>query len=299
MSEPAQSRPATARPTTRLKALIAAPEILVMPGAFDPISAKLIEEAGFAAIQCSGAGLSFAHLGLPDYSMMSMGEMVERTGRIARAVSVPVMADGDTGFGNAVNVHYAVREFERAGAAGVNLEDQVIPKRCGHLDGKELVSVSEMVAKVRAARDAADDPDFVINARTDALAIGGVTAAVERANAYLAAGATMAFVDGLETIEQARALVAGIRGPVAVNVAEGGRSRDLNVALLQQAGVARVSFPGTALFAAIHGMRNVLRELKQTGDPKTYASRIAGFQDTMNLMGMRDIRTLEARYLAE
>ena len=289
---------AALHPASRLKALILAPEILVMPGAFDPISAKLIEEAGFAAIQCSGAGLSFAHLGLPDYSLMSMGEMVERTRRIAQAVTIPVMADGDTGFGNAVNVHYAVREFERAGAAGVNLEDQVIPKRCGHLDGKELVAIGEMEAKVRAARDAADDPDFVINARTDALAVEGLPAAVGRANAYLAAGATMAFIDGLETVEQARALVAGIRGPVAVNVAEGGRSRDLTVAQLQAAGVARVSFPGTALFAAIRAMRTVLRELKASGDPGTYADRIASFGEAMELMGMREVRALEARYLA-
>lgn len=282
----------------RLRELIAAPEILVAPGAYDAITARVLARAGFGAIYMTGAGTVNAHLGLPDIALGTLDEFVENAARIVEVVDVPVFCDADTGFGNAVNVHYAVREFERAGAAGVNLEDQVIPKRCGHLEGKELVEVAEMVAKVRAARESARDPDFVVNARTDALAVEGLPAAVARANAYLAAGATMAFIDGLETIAQARALVAGIRGPVAVNIAEGGRSRDLDVAQLQDAGIARVSFPGTALFAAVHAMRSVLRQLKETGDPRTYADRIAGFRETMDLMGMAEIRALEARYLA-
>ena len=169
----------------RLKQLILAPELLVMPGAFDPMSARIIQEAGFPAIQCSGYGISVSRLGLPDYGFLGMPDMVAATQGIVDAVDLPVMADGDTGFGNAVNAWYAVKAFERIGCAGVNIEDQVMPKRCGHMEGKSIVPIDEAVAKIRACADARVDPDFVINARTDALAIGGIDEVIRRGNAYM------------------------------------------------------------------------------------------------------------------
>jgi methylisocitrate lyase len=254
------------RKTTRLKALILAPELLIMPGAYDPLSARIVQEAGFAAPQCSGFGISVSTLGLPDYSFLSMGDMVAASQRIVEAVDIPVMADGDTGFGNAVNAWYAVKAFERAGCAGVNIEDQVVPKRCGHLDGKAIIPLDEAVAKIRACADARSDPDFVINARTDALAVGGIEEVIRRGNAYMAAGATMIFIDGMSDKGLAAQAVQGIRGPVAINVVEGGRSPErFTFAEMQAMGIARVSLPGTAMLSAIQGMRDALAAVKANG----------------------------------
>lgn len=285
------------RKTTLLKSLIARPEILVMPGAYDPISARLIELAGFEAVQATGLGITAASLGLPDFSVMGMSDMAERTARLVRSTRLPVMADGDNGFGNAVNTVLTVREFEAAGAAGINLEDQRMPKRCGHLAGKQIVSCAEMVQKVRAAAEARQDPDFVINARTDSLAIAGVEAAVRRGNAYLEAGASMVFVDGTDSAETVARLVAEIRGPVAVNMVEGGKTPpDLTVAKLQELGVARVSLPVTALLAAVGGMQRALASLRAHGQPARYQDELAGFEAFHSLVGMDEVRSLERRY---
>ena len=175
--------------TTLLKKLINDPEILVMPGAYDVLSARLIEAAGFKAVQCSGFGFAASLLGLPDIGILSSTQMLEITRSICHAVDIPVMADGDNGFGNAVNTYYTVREFEAAGAAGINLEDQISPKRCGHITGKQCISAEEMVLKIKAAREAARDPDFVINARTDAYMVYGEEEAIRRGNMYAKAGA--------------------------------------------------------------------------------------------------------------
>ncbi|MEV7356946.1 oxaloacetate decarboxylase [Kitasatospora sp. NPDC091276] len=282
----------------KLKELILSRELLVMPGAFDPVSAKLAEQAGFTALQCTGAGICGVHLGRPDYSMVSMDDMAACTARIVDAVSVPVMGDGDTGFGNAVNTHYTVRAFERAGAAGVNLEDQVVPKRCGHLDGKRLVDLDEATAKIRAAADARHDPDFVVNARTDALALEGMAGVIRRGNAYLAAGATMVFVEGVTSREEIRAAVRGIRGPVAVNVIEGGKSpQRLTFTELQELGVARVSLPAVLLLAAMGGMRTALRRIREDDGTADLGDLLVPFREAHDLMGMREVEELEERYL--
>lgn len=285
-------------PTGRLKALILSPRLLLMPGAWDPLSARLVQEAGFEAIQCSGYGISVTHLGLPDYSFLSMAEMVERTAKIVQAVDIPVMADGDTGFGNAVNAWHAVRAFERAGAAGVNIEDQVSPKRCGHLDGKQLIPLDEAVTKIRACADARIDKDFVINARTDALAVGGIDEVVRRGNAYLGAGATMVFVDGLDSKDAAREAVRRIAGPVAINLVEGGKSpTDWDFAEIEAIGIARVSLPATTLLGAIQGMRNSLAAMKQSGSIRGYEPLVANFRECQQLFGMNDVLALEQTYL--
>lgn len=283
--------------TTRLRRLIEQKELLVMPGAYDPLSAKLVERAGFEAVQCTGLGISGTLLGKPDYSMLAMSDMALATQRIAESVDLPVMADGDTGFGNAVNVHYAVQAFERAGAAGVNLEDQVMPKRCGHLDGKALISIEEGVTKIRAAAEARLDPDFVINARTDALATDGIDEVIRRGNAYLEAGATMIFVEGADSLSVISAAVQGIRGPVAVNIVHGGRSSGFDLADLQAVGVARVSLPGIMLQSAMLAMDAVLRDVRKSGSALGISERLYPFRDLHALLGTDEVNALEQRYL--
>ncbi len=287
------------RKTTRLKQLIAAPELLVMPGAFDALSARLIEEAGFAAIQCTGFGISVSRLGLPDYSFLSLSDMLAATQCIVDAVDLPVMADGDTGFGNAVNAWYAVRAFERIGCAGINIEDQVSPKRCGHLDGKSIIPIDEAVAKVRACAEARTDSDFVINARTDALAVAGIDEVIRRGNAYLQAGATMIFIDGMSDKAAATQAVAGIRGPVAINVVEGGKSPGrFTFDEMQAMGIARVSLPGTLMLAAIQGMRDALAAVRTNGYAGGPGAPLAAFKDLQKLAGFEHVFALERQYLA-
>jgi methylisocitrate lyase len=287
------------RKTTRLKELIFAPELLVMPGAFDPLSARLVQEAGFPAIQCSGFAMSATYLGLPDYSFLSFSDMLDVTRRIVDAVELPVMADGDTGFGNAVNAWYTVRAFERIGAAGINIEDQVMPKRCGHLDGKTIVPLDEAVAKIRACAEARTDPDFVINARTDALAVAGIDEVIRRCNAYLDAGATMVFIDGMTSRALTEQAVRAIRGPVAINLVEGGRSpADFDFAAMQAIGVARVSLPLTTILGAIHGMRQALAAVRTHGGIAGNAGLVAPFADLKHLVGFDEVFALEQRHLA-
>ncbi len=285
--------------TTLLRQLIHAPELLVMPGAYDALSARIVEEAGFPAVQCSGFGISVSHLGLPDYSFLALSDMAAATQRIVDAVSIPVMADGDTGFGNAVNAWYTVKAFERIGCAGINIEDQVMPKRCGHLEGKALIPLDEAVAKIRACAEARKDPDFVINARTDALAVGGIAEVIRRGNAYLAAGATMVFIDGMSSKALAREAVQGIRGPVAINVVEGGRSQmDFGFDEMEAMGIARVSLPGTLMLSAIQGMRDALAAVKANGRAGGPGARLADFREQLALVGFDEVFALEKRFLA-
>lgn len=290
---------AATRMTTRLRALIEDRALLVMPGAYDAISAKLAERAGFKAIQASGANIVACHYGAPDYSLVSAREMAEQTGRIAHAVDVPVMGDGDTGFGNAVNTYLTVQAFEEAGAAGINIEDQVFPKRCGHLEGKTLIDLDEAVAKVSAAADARRDPDFVINARTDALGVHGIGEAIRRGNAFLKAGATMVFVEGAHSIEAIEQAVKGIDGPVAVNMVEGGKTPPgLTFAKLEAIGVARVSLPSTAMQAAIRGVERAFAAVIENDGIEGYDALLAGFGVSQRLLGRDEIFEMEKRYMA-
>lgn len=282
----------------RLRQCIEGPELLVMPGAFDPMSARIIEKTGYDAVQCSGLGISGTLLGKPDYSMLAMSDMALATQRIAEAVDIPVMADGDTGFGNAVNVFFTIRAFEAAGAAGINLEDQVMPKRCGHLDGKEVIPVEEAVAKIKAAADARVDPDFVINARTDALGVEGIEAVIRRGNAYLEAGATMIFVEGIASKQAIAQVTREIRGPVGVNIVHGGKSGDFDLADLQEIGVARVSLPGVLIQSAYAAMEDCLLTIRDSGKTGTVADRMYPFHKLHDLMGTPEVNALEEKYLA-
>jgi len=285
--------------TTRLRELVESPDLLVMPGAYDVITARLCVNAGFDAVQVSGANLAACHFGVPDYNLISMSEMVEHTGRIAGAVEVPVMGDADTGFGNAVNAHYTIRAFEDAGVAGVNIEDQIMPKRCGHLDGKKLAPFDEAVARVAAAAAARRDGDFVINARTDALSVDGIDEVIRRGNAFLAAGATMIFVEGVDSFEVIAAAVKGIDGPVGINLVEGGQSPQVaQFSDLEALGVARVSLPSTLMQASIKAVVDVLGRVISDGGVGGYGDALAGFGVSQRLVGLAEIRELEAKYLS-
>ena len=281
--------------TTKLLSLIRAPKLLVMPAAYDAVSAKLIEEAGYDAVQCSGLGIALSRWGLPDVSVVSMGEMAECTRVIARSVALPVMADGDTGYGNVVNTWYTVREFEAAGAAGINLEDQILPKRCGRLAGKELVSCAEMVEKIHAAVDAKGDPDFVINARSDALSLFGIEEVINRGNAYIEAGASMFFVEGLRSREEIQAVVRNVQGPIAMNLMEdetGSGLQGITIAELESLGIARVSLSVTTLLAAMRGIQRALETVKQLDTTRFDPALHASFQHAHQLAGMNHVETL-------
>ncbi|HHV57951.1 MAG TPA: isocitrate lyase/PEP mutase family protein [Firmicutes bacterium] len=286
------------RKTTLLKKLINDPEILVMPGAYDVLSARLIEAAGFRAVQCSGFGFAASFLGLPDIGILSSSQMLELTRNICHAVDIPVMADGDNGFGNPVNTHYTVREFEAAGAAGINLEDQVSPKRCGHITGKQIIPAEEMVLKIQAAREAAGDPDFVINARTDAYGVAGIEEAIRRGNLYAKAGADLIFVEAPLSVEGIKRVIREIDAPVSINLLQGGRTPLVTIQELEEWGAARVSIPVTTVMAAAYGVKQALEYIKAHGTIRDLEG-VLSFAEFTDLVGLDKIRELEARYLTE
>jgi len=285
--------------TTLLKKLLFDKEILVMPGAFDCLSAKLIEKAGFKALQCSGYGIAASRIGLPDVGILSVDEMLASTRNICHSVNIPVMADGDTGFGNVVNVFDTVRRFEEAGAAGINLEDQVFPKRCGHMNGKQVIPCDEMVEKIKAARYAAQDPDFVINARTDAIAVYGVEEAIKRGNAYVEAGATMIFVEAPGEEAAIKKVIKEIHAPVSINMAEGGKTPMVPFKKLEEWGAARVSVPITPLFAAYKGIETALNILKEEGIGVSvqHSEKLCGFKEFTDTIGLPEIEKLRKMFL--
>ncbi len=283
--------------TTKLKELINSSEILVMPGVFDCLSAKIAEKLGFKALQCTGFGYAASLLGKPDIGLVTMTEMVNHTKNIADAVNIPVMADGDTGFGNAINTIRTVKEFESAGAAGINLEDQVFPKRCGHMDGKQIICMEEAVLKIQAAVSAKKHPDFVINARTDAIAVYGMEEAIKRGNAYAKAGADLIFVEAPLKEADIERVIKAIEAPVSINMADGGKSPMLTVEKLQKWGAARVSFPVTALFGAYRGIYNALKVLMTKGTTKHDPDLITSFGEFIELMGISKFTELENKFL--
>ena len=289
-----------------LRTLIAAPDIAVLPGAYDGFSARLIERAGFGAAFITGSGVSESRLGVPDVGLAGMGEALGAARDIARCVDIPVLADADTGYGNAVNVHFTVQAFEQAGVAGIMIEDQTWPKRCGHLAGKELIPAAEMVGKVAAAVYARMDEDFVVMARTDAAAPLGIEAAIERANLYAEAGADLLFADALITEEDIAAFAQETSGPVAVNMGFAIRSRKttplLSAARLQELGVAVMIAPRMLTAAAVRGMDLALEALRQsmgTGEAVDRPDLVVSFEELHDLMGFDAIQALEQRFLAD
>lgn len=293
-------RPDMNHPGTRLKELIHDPAILVMPGAYDALSARIIETSGFEAIQISGYGLSVSQLGMTDASFTNLTDVADVTRRICQVVKVPVMTDADTGYGNAVNTAWSIENLGQAGAAGANLEDQAFPKICGLEGGKTLISRDEMVGKVKAAADHRVHPDFVINARTDALGVTGERDAIDRANAYRQAGADMIYVSSPPSDPDLIArLVDRIDAPVALNLPEGETGPDLTIQGLQDLGVARVSVPLTTMFAAARAMQKALAYLNLHGTSQTMPeTEIMSFAELGELSGSSTIQAMEQRYAA-
>ena len=288
--------------TSLLRKYILERNALVCPGAHDVISAKLIEQSGFKALQVSGFGLSASYLGLPDMAFIGFSDVVHFTKNIVDAVNVPVMADADTGYGNSINAMYVTREFIRAGAAGMNIEDQVFPKRCGHLEGKQIIPLEEMVLKIRACTEARNgiDPDFVINARTDAIAVAGVDEAIRRGNAYAEAGADLIFVEAPRSVEQIEQIVREIKAPVSVNLMDavvGGKTPLVSIDTLRKLGVARVSIPVGPLFAAVRGMREYLDAIKGDRIAEGRTELVVPFAEFKSHVGFDAFRDLERRYL--
>lgn len=286
--------------TTLLRQMLSAREPLLMCGAYDALSAILIERAGFKAIQCSGFGIAASMIGKPDVGLLSYGEMLDQTRRIIQAVDLPVMGDGDTGFGAAPNVVRTVKEFEACGAAGINLEDQVFPKRCGHLEGKEIVSEKEMIGKIQAAVDVREDPDFIINARTDAIAVSGIEEAIRRGKAYAKAGADLIFVEAPQNREQIRRIVHEIDAPISINLfdaVKGGKTPIMSIAELKELGVARVSIPVGVVFAAVRGMENFLEVIARQGVAPDRIDLVVSFDHWKEVVGFPEIKELEHKYL--
>jgi 2-methylisocitrate lyase-like PEP mutase family enzyme len=244
-----------------LRLLLKTEAMVTAPGAYDGLTAKLVAQAGFPAVYMTGAGTSVSH-GYPDFGLLTMSEMVENAARIVRSVDVPVIADADTGYGNELNVFRTVQEYERRGVAGIHIEDQVSPKKCGHLDDKEIVSREDYIAKIRAAVAAKRDGDFLIIARTDARAVAGLDEAVTRVNAALAAGADMAFVEAPQTMDELAAVPKRVAGPCLLNVVRGGKTPEIDLLRAQEMGYRLAIVPGLLLKAVIGACDEVLAELK-------------------------------------
>ena len=284
------------RPTTRLRNLILADPILVIPVVHDPLCARIAEQAGFSAIFSAGYANSAALLGRPDVGLLTLTEMVDCAARIVDATTIPVFADGDTGYGNVTNVGRTISLYEKAGVGGVFIEDQVSPKRCGHMEGKALIQAEEMVAKVRAAVDARKDPDLVIMARTDAIAVNGIDDAIERANLYFEAGADLTFVEAPESVDQMRRICREVEGPAFANILPGGKTPVLSASALEAIGYAVVADPVSCTYAIAKAVQCVLSELKRTGSPASYTDMLMGFDEFNRLVGLEEIRERERSY---
>jgi 2-methylisocitrate lyase-like PEP mutase family enzyme len=269
---------------------------LLLPGAPNALTARVIEEAGFQAVYVSGAGLTNTYLGMPDLGLLSLGELVGHVGAIADAVGIPTIVDGDTGFGNALNVQRTVRLVERAGAAGIQLEDQVSPKKCGHFAGKDVIPTEEMVGKVQAAVDARIDDDFVVIARTDALATEGLGAALERIAAYRDAGADVLFVEAPRDAAQMRRIVEEVPGVHMANMVEGGLTPLMTRDELHELGFGIALYANAAMRGAVAGMRRVMDHLAQHGDTRDAGELLISWADRQQLVRKPDFDRLEQRY---
>jgi 2,3-dimethylmalate lyase len=285
-------------PRARLRELLAGPGPLVAPGAYDALSARLIEQAGFDVVYMTGFGTTASLLGRPDVGLLSGSEMVDNARRLVAAVEVPVIADADTGYGNAVNVVRTVRDYERAGVAGLHLEDQVSPKRCGHLAGKAVIDTAEMVGKIRAAVAARTDPDLVLIARTDAAAVHGLADALDRARAYAEAGADLLFVEAPTSEADLTRVAEELRGvaPLVFNWAEGGRTPPLPLSRIAELGFGLVLFPIGALLAATAGIRSLLATLRADGTPAAALPALPSFTEFTDLVGLPEIEELGQRF---
>jgi 2-methylisocitrate lyase-like PEP mutase family enzyme len=283
------------RPSTALRQLLKGEGIVVAPGVYDGLSARLARAAGFEAIYATGGGIARS-LGYPDLGLLSMREVTDRVANIVEHAGVPVIADADTGYGNALNVGRTVREFERAGVAALHLEDQVFPKRCGHYDDKGVIPAAEMAQKLRAARDAARDPDLVLIARTDAIAVEGLDTAIERSHAYVAAGADVIFVEAPSSLAQIETIARALPGPKLINMFEGGKTPLTPLDRLTELGYKIVIIPSDVQRAAIRAMQDVLGVMRRDGNSRAVADRMATFEEREATVGTPEYLQLDRRY---
>jgi carboxyvinyl-carboxyphosphonate phosphorylmutase len=291
----------TRRPgaAARLRALLESGQAIVAPGAFDPLAARLVEEAGFPAVYMTGFGTSAALIGRPDVGLLTMTEMAGNAGRIAACVDIPLIADADTGYGNPVNVIRTVGAYEAAGVAGLHIEDQVAPKKCGHMDGKQVIPAGEMAEKIRAAVEARSQPEFVIIARTDARAVEGLERAIERARLYREAGADALFVEAVTSEAEAEEVARAFPGvPLLFNWAEGGKTPPISLDRLTELGYRIVIFPISTLLAATAAMRRILREIAASGTPAALMGEMPSFGEFLDFIGLPEVREIEQRYVA-
>jgi len=251
------------RTTTRLRQLLNAPGIIVAPGAYDGFSAHLIEAAGFKAVYMTGAGTAASHLGMPDLGLATLTEMADHARHLTAAITLPLIADADTGYGNALNVVRTVHEYERAGVAGLHIEDQVAPKKCGHIAGKQIIPAKEFAEKIRAAAENRTDPDFVIIARTDARAVTSLDDAIERANLCREAGADVIFVEAPQTEDEIARVAREVKAPLLANMVVGGRTPAVKFSELERLGYKIVIYPAVCMTAAIPAIEGALRLLKE------------------------------------
>ena len=270
------------------------------PGAHDAFTAKIIEQTGgFQAVYMTGSGATMSILGEPDIGLLTMTEMATHARNLANAVSLPVIADADTGYGNVIKVARTVREYESTGVAAIHIEDQVTPKRCGHFEGKQVVSQNEMVGKIKAAVDARQDPDFVLIARTDARAVLGLDEAIKRGRAYAEAGADVIFLEAPESLEELKIIVKSIDAPLLVNMDEGTKTPLLTAQELEEMGYKIVIFPRSAPCAAAKTIQELMKLLKETGTTRRFSTRMLTFEERNQLTGLARYQEMEKKYLSQ
>jgi 2-methylisocitrate lyase-like PEP mutase family enzyme len=268
---------------------------LLLPGVANALTARIVADTGFSAAYVTGAGVASTHLGIPDLGLVTLTEVVEHVAAIRDVFPGPLMVDADTGFGNALNMQRTIKALERAGADAIQIEDQVFPKRCGHFEGKEVVPASEMIAKIKAAVDARSDADLLIVARTDAIAVEGFNAAVDRAHAYRAAGADVSFVEAPTSAEQIAA-IARLPWPQLINIVIGGKTPELSNAKLRDLGFAGAIYANAALQAAMLGMQRALAHLKQHGQIGNATDLLVTFTERQRLVDLPGFQALERKY---
>ena len=281
-----------------LKKLLKRDQLLVAPGCFDGLSARLVEEAGFEAAYLSGGAVARS-MGIPDIGLVTMSESIERAAQVVAAIKIPVIADADTGYGNAVNLVRSVREFERIGVAAIHIEDQITPKRCGHLDGKEVIALGEMEMKLKAALATRTDPDFCIIARTDARGVHGFDDAIARARAFAKLGVDAIFVEAPQSESELAEIPRRLPNvPLLVNVFKGGKTPMLPMERLQQMGYRIAIYPSETQRAAIHAMRGALATLKREGTTESIDASLTTFNERDKVVGLDDWQKIERAYLS-
>jgi 2-methylisocitrate lyase-like PEP mutase family enzyme len=285
-------------PRQSLKQLLKRNKLLVAPGCFDGLSARLVQESGFEAAYLSGGAVARS-MGIPDIGLVTMSEAIERAAQVVSAIAIPVIADADTGYGNAVNLVRSVREFERVGVAAIHIEDQITPKRCGHLDGKEVISLAEMEKKLQAALDTRTDPDFCIIARTDARGVNGFDEAILRGEAFAKLGVDAIFVEAPQSEAELAEIPQRLPDvPLLVNVFKGGKTPMLPVDRLEKMGYRIAIYPSESQRAAIYAMRMALGMLKKDGTTEAMDGALTTFKERDKIVGLDDWQSIERRYMA-